>query len=172
MTLSLTAQEVIDLLDLEPLVAEGGFFRQTYVVRQHPDLGSADPQSTAILYLVTPDSFSSLHRLRSDEMFHFYLGDPCEMALCDRNGQLRRITMGHDIRGGHQVQQLVPAGSWQGLRLLDWGSFALLGTTMTPGFRAEEFELATPRDIEGFNRDVRDYLLPYLAPDSASPGTV
>jgi predicted cupin superfamily sugar epimerase len=172
MTLSVTAREVIDLLDLEPLTSEGGFFRQTYVVREHPELGSADPQATAILYLVTPDSFSSLHRLQSDEMFHFYLGDPCEMALCDRSGRLSRVTMGHDIRRGHQVQQLVPAGSWQGLRLHEGGAFALLGTTMTPGFRPDQFELATARDIAGFSQHVRECLLPYLAPDAASSGTL
>lgn len=163
MTLVLTAEAVIDLLELVPLPFEGGFFSQTYVVRGHPELGSADPQSSAILYLVTPGSFSALHRLRSDEIFHFYFGDPCELALCDREGTLTRITMGHDLRGGHVVQQLVPAGSWQGLRLHPGGTFALLGTTMTPGFRPDHFELASLQDIDGFAKNVHEFLVPYLA---------
>ncbi len=166
MTSSLTAQEVIDLLELEPLTFEGGYFRQTVEIRHHPELGSADPQATAIYYLVTPESFSVLHRLHADELFHFYVGDPCEMAICERGGRLAKVTLGQDIRHGHQVQYHVAAGSWQGIRLRPGGSFALMGTTMTPGFRRDGFEVARRHHIEGFEQEVRDYLLPFLAPDS------
>ncbi|HEV2066447.1 MAG TPA: cupin domain-containing protein [Thermomicrobiales bacterium] len=169
MTLLLTAEELIDLLDLEPLPIEGGFFRQTYVVHGHPELGSADPQVSAIFYLVTPEAYSALHRLRYDEMFHFYLGDPCSMIVCDQSGTLDRITLGHEVRDHQQVQQLVPAGSWQGLRLRDGGRFALLGTTMSPGFRPDAFELAAITDVDGFASDVRESLLPFLAPSRPAP---
>lgn len=157
----LSANEVISMLRLEPLTGEGGYFRQTWV---YTDSESGhDPVGTAIYYLVTPDSWSALHRLIFDEVFHFYLGDPCVMVTADGAGACERVRLGHDLRGGDRVQHVVPAGSWQGTQLAPGGEWALLGTTMAPGFRPEVFELADSSSLQAYPGDVQRQLRPYLA---------
>lgn len=135
----LTASELIALLDLKPLPQEGGFYRETYRSTQRLATGKA--AGTAIYYLLTPDTFSALHRLPTDEVYHFYLGDPVELLLLDSDGG-RLITLGSDLRTGQHPQFVVPAGCWQGSCLAEGGSVALLGTTMAPGFEFSDYEAA------------------------------
>lgn len=135
-THDLTAEAVIALLGLRPLEGEGGLYRETY--RQ--DGSEGFPAATAIYYLLTPDTFSELHRLPHDELYHFYLGDPVEQLQLGPDGSTVRRTLGTDIAGGMTLQALVPGGHWQGSRLRDGATFALMGTTMTPGFRFEDYE--------------------------------
>jgi len=144
----LTAEEIIELLDLQPLPVEGGYFRQTY---RSADSIPADALPgrfrrekllcTAIYYLLTadPDSFSALHRLPTDEIYHYYLGDPVEMLLLYPDGNSAVVRLGPDLRAGEQVQFVVPAGVWQGSRLAPGGGFALLGTTMAPGYAEGDY---------------------------------
>lgn len=131
----MTANEIKTLLQLELHPKEGGFFRRTFVSK----LRFAAPQGersagTAIYYLVEPDMFSEMHVLSSDEVFHFYLGDTVEMLQLWPGGESKLIRLGHDLAAGEQVQLLVPAGVWQGTRLIGQGKFALMGCTVTPGF--------------------------------------
>lgn len=142
------AQYLKDALGLKPLPEEGGFFVETYRAdsRLSPaclggDYDGERALSTAIYYLLTPDTFSAMHRLRSDEIFHFYLGDPVEMLQLHPNGRIEEIVLGNDIRARHRQQVLVPAGTWQGAVLVDGGSYALLGTTVAPAFEFADFEL-------------------------------
>lgn len=131
------------LLRLEPHPIEGGYYRQTYAspltlksergVRAH---------STAIYYLLEAGTFSEMHVLDSDEIFHFYLGDPVEMVQLFPDGTSRVFTMGTDLAEGQTVQLLVPAGVWQGMRLLEDGQVALLGCTVTPGFNYADYHNA------------------------------
>jgi uncharacterized protein len=155
-----SADEVIDLLGLAPLEGEGGLFRETW--SSTGPGGCPDPIGTAILYLVTPDTWSALHRLAFDEVFHFYLGDPCEMVMAREGEGLRSVRLGPDLRAGDAVQHVVPAGWWQGTQLAPGGSWALLGTTMAPGFRPEAFELATPVALNGFLAEDRERLRRWL----------
>lgn len=143
----ITAETVKSLLNLEPHPEEGGYFRETY--RSYHTLsqdmlpeGSAEPRSlaTAIYYLLTPDTFSALHRLPADEVFHFYLGDPVVMLQLLPDGSGRTITLGTDISDGMQPQVIVKQGVWQGSRLRAGGEYALLGTTMSPGFEPCDYE--------------------------------
>jgi predicted cupin superfamily sugar epimerase len=144
-----TADELIRFLHLEPLPREGGWYCETHRsslqlpasalgTRYHATRSAA----TAIYYLLTPDTFSALHRLPTDEVFHFYLGDPIEMLQLgpDAADGGRIVTLGPDILAGQQVQTVVPAGVWQGSRLRPGGAFALLGTTMAPGFDFADYE--------------------------------
>ncbi len=156
----MTADDIIALLGLEPLPGEGGFYRQTWSSRGTE--GSPDPLGTAIYYLVTPDSWSALHRLTLDEVFHVYLGDPCEMVMLSNTGELVEVRLGADIAAGEKVQHVVPAGWWQGTRLADGGSWALLGTTMAPGFRPDVFELASEAVLDSVEDDVRRRLMQFL----------
>jgi len=118
------------LLDLEPLRPEGGFFRETY----------RSPRSSAIYYLLTPEAASRLHRLPHDEIWHFYLGDPVEMLHLRSDGTGERLTLGTALESGQRPQVLAPAGVWQGARLAAGGRWALMGTTMAPGFDGSGYE--------------------------------
>jgi hypothetical protein len=131
----MTADEIKSLLKLEPHPCEGCFFRQTYVAAERVEL-SRGPRSvgTAIYYLLEPGTFSEMHVLSSDEVFHFYLGDPVEMLQLYPDGSSAIFILGQDLKAGQQVQLVVPAGVWQGAQLVDGGKVALLGCTVTPGF--------------------------------------
>ena len=150
----LTAEEVRRLMKLEPLAAEGGLFREAYrsahrlpreaLSKCYPGERSL---STAIYYLLTPETFSAMHRLRGDEVYHFYLGDPVEMLKLKPDGSAEALLLGQDISGGMRLQQVVCGGTWQGSRLVPGGSFALMGTTMAPGFDPADFELGKREEL-------------------------
>ena len=141
--------DIARLLRLEPLPGEGGYFRQTWISPERIAggvLGGRYPRSmtagTAIYYLVTdaPDGFSALHRLPTDEVYHFYLGDPVEQLLLHPDGRSELVVLGHDLAAGQRVQHVARRDTWQGTRLCDGGRWALLGTTMAPGFDVLDYE--------------------------------
>lgn len=142
-----TAEELIAFLGLKPHPREGGFYRETYrsADRFEASLlpsryGTERSAGTAIYYLLTKDTFSALHRLRTDEVFHFYLGDPVEMLQLLPDGTGRLITLGHDLFAAQSPQVVVPRGVWQGSSLKKGGAFALLGATVAPGFDFADYE--------------------------------
>lgn len=151
-----SAEILIKHLGLQPLPVEGGWFRETWRADETvpasvlpPRYTSARAVGSAIYYLLTsaPDSFSALHRLAGDEVYHFYLGDPVEMLLFSPQGETQRIVLGQDVLGGQHVQYVVPRGVWQGSRLITGGRFALLGTTMAPAFDAQDFEAGSREEL-------------------------
>ena len=139
-----TADEIIALLKLEPLPHEGGFFRQTYVSAQ--TLPGGRTAGTAIYFLITPDDFSALHLLKTDEVWHFYAGDPVEhITLDDRSGDGEKNLLGTDFAAGQRPQLSVPGNCWQGARLAPGRrvhGWTLLGCTMAPGWLADECSMA------------------------------
>ena len=143
----LSAEDVIAHLGLRPLEGEGGLYRETYRLVGAGDTGA--PVATAIYYLLTPDTFSELHRLPHDELYHFYLGDPVDLLRLGPDGAIERRTLGSDLLAGMEVQVVVPGGHWQGSRLRVGGRFALMGTTMTPGFRFEDYERGDRARLQG-----------------------
>ena len=127
---------------------EGGFFRRTYTSAATVELPrGVRTQSTAIYYLLDAGTFSEMHVLDSDEMFHFYLGDPVEMLQLFPDGRSALLTLGQDLEAGQQVQVLVPAGVWQGSRLVGDGKVALLGCTVTPGFDFADYHSASYAEL-------------------------
>jgi predicted cupin superfamily sugar epimerase len=131
----MTADEIKALLSLTPHPVEGGWFRRTYTSPGSVELQrGVRAQGTAIYYLLEPGTFSELHVLDSDEIFHFYLGDPVEMLQLYPDGRSEVFTLGRDLMADQQVQLVVPAGVWQGTRLVGDGKVALLGCNVTPGF--------------------------------------
>jgi predicted cupin superfamily sugar epimerase len=129
------ADEIKRLLNLEPHPIEGGFFRRTYTSPGTVELPrGVRHHGTAIYYLLEPGTFSEMHVLDSDEVFHFYLGDPVEMLQLHADGSSAVFTLGPDLSNGQHVQLMVPAGVWQGTRLVGDGKVALLGCTVVPGF--------------------------------------
>lgn len=145
----MNASEIIKKMDLKPLPEEGGYFRETYrsdadqIEAKHFGIDAQTKRSisTAIYYLVTPESFSALHKVKSDEVFHFYGGDPAEMIQIDEAGNLKRFTLGQDIVNGETPQIVVRRGVWQALRLKEGGKWSLMGATVAPGFEFEDFEV-------------------------------
>lgn len=131
----MTADELKTILKLAPHPVEGGWFRQTYKSKATVETPAGTRAvGTAIYYLLEPGTFSEMHVLTSDEVFHFYHGDPVEMLQLWPDGRAVVATLGPEIAAGQQVQLLVPAGVWQGTRLLPGGKVALLGCTVAPGF--------------------------------------
>lgn len=142
----MTVREIINNLRLEPLPGEGGYYRETW--RAAHKLSAACMPSgfvgehcleTCIYYLITPESFSQMHKLPGTEIWHFYLGDPAEQLQITPDGKVENIILGSHITKGQQLQVVVPANTWQGTRLREGGKFALFGTTMTPGFEFSDF---------------------------------
>jgi predicted cupin superfamily sugar epimerase len=143
--------ELIRHLKLEPLPIEGGYFRQTWVADETvsiPRYQSSRAAGSAIFYLLTsePDCFSAIHQLSTDEIYHFYAGDPVEMLVL-ADGAAKRVTLGHDVMHGQQVQYVVPRYVWQGSRLLPGGRFALMGTTKAPGFAPADCKFARREEL-------------------------
>ena len=143
----LTVEQIRDILELKPHPIEGGWFVRTYespfqVPKEAlpPAYSGGRHIGTAIYYLLTPETFSELHRLPGDEIFHFYLGDAVELLELRPNGIGALIVLGQDIAAGMRPQHVVPGGVWQGSRLLPGGQYALLGTTMAPGFDYADYD--------------------------------
>jgi predicted cupin superfamily sugar epimerase len=138
---------IIAALGLVPHPKEGGYFRETYRAAEMlapPALGGryagARAVSTAIYYLLTPTTFSALHRLAGDEVFHFYAGDPVEQLRLFPDGRGEVVTIGNNLSSGMRPQTVVPRGVWQGARLVPGGRYALLGCTVAPGFDYADYE--------------------------------
>jgi uncharacterized protein len=144
----MTADEIKKLLKLEPHPVEGGFFRRTYTSPGTVALPrGVRAQGTAIYYLLEPGTFSEMHVLGSDEMFHFYLGDPVEMLQLLPDGRSSVVTLGPDLAARQQVQLVVEAGVWQGTRLMGDGKVALLGCTVTPGFDFADYRAGSAEEL-------------------------
>jgi uncharacterized protein len=137
----------IEKLQLEPH-PEGGYFRQTYrsevvIAREALPAGfsRARAVSTAIYFLLEGENFSAFHRLRSDEVWHFYAGEPLLVHVIDAEGKDSRILLGRDPDAGEVLQAVVRAGCWFASHVADWRSFAVVGCTVAPGFDFEDFEM-------------------------------
>lgn len=144
------AQYWIDKLDLEPHV-EGGYFKETY--RSHESIDKyalperfRDDRSfcTAIYFLLHNNDFSAFHRIKQDELWHFYIGDPLIIHIIDQRGNYSQIKLGMSLDDGEVFQAMVQHGSWFGANLKVPDSFALVGCTVAPGFNVEDLEIAQP----------------------------
>ena len=140
----MNAAELVRQLELVPH-PEGGYFRETYRASESVAPGALPRRfggerslSTAIYFLLEAGQCSHLHRIRSDEVWHFYAGDPLEVVEIDAAGSLRVTKLGADLL----YQHTVPAGSWFGAAPAEGSRFSLVGCTVAPGFDFADFELA------------------------------
>lgn len=152
---SFTAADVIRLLDLAPLPVEGGYYRETYTGELQlpanllgPEIGSNRSVSSVIYYLLTVDSKSRLHRLVTDEMWHFYLGDPVHLFVFRSDDDYTKIELGQNIAQGQSVQAVVPARSWFGARLRPGGEWALMACSLAPAFSEEDFSMPDAAEFD------------------------
>jgi uncharacterized protein len=144
----LNAQYWIKHLGLSPH-PEGGHYSATY--KSHltiaatalpPNFHGSRSASTAIYFLLTGSDFSALHRLASDELWHFYAGNCLVVYAIDPEGKLSELHLGDRPEAGESFQAAMKAGNWFGARLKDGDGFALVGCTVAPGFEFADFESA------------------------------
>jgi predicted cupin superfamily sugar epimerase len=151
----MTAEEVKKILGLQPHPREGGWFVRTWeseelVAASCFDEGRYDGArrtSTAIYYLLEPGTFSEMHVLESDEIFHHYMGGAVEMLQLFADGSSSRVVIGKDLETGERPQHVVRHGVWQGSRLLVQEGWALLGCTVSPGFEFVDYKDATADEL-------------------------
>ena len=146
----MTADQLIDLLDLKPH-PEGGYFKETYrssgqILKSNN--GQTDRSfSTAIYYMLVPGTCSKFHKLSSDEIFHFYLGDPVTWVLLGARGGKKKVVMGSGLGQGQELQLVIPAGTWFGGYLNEGGHYALMGTTVAPGFEFSDLVMGRREEL-------------------------
>lgn len=128
---------------------EGGWYRRTYESAENlpptalPDrFSGARPIATAIYYLLESGSFSALHRIKSDEIWNFYVGSPLRLTVLSSDGRIEERTLGDKSAAAVSFQTVVPAECWFGAEVVETGSFSLVGCVVAPGFDFEDFELA------------------------------
>jgi predicted cupin superfamily sugar epimerase len=133
---------------------EGGYFRQTYrsevsIAQEALPAGFAGARaaSTAIYFLLEGENFSAFHRLRSDEVWHFYAGDPLVVHVIEPEGNYSSILLGCDLEAGQVLQGVVRAGCWFASHVADWNSFSVVGCTVAPGFDFDDFELGKRAEL-------------------------
>lgn len=164
----MTADEVKQILQLEPLRMEGGFYRETYRSRWmiSPDylpegMRGMHSIGTAIYFMITPESFSRLHRVPGSEIFHFYAGDPVTMLQLLPDGSHQTLTIGNDLAAGARPQIVVRGNVWQGSKLAPGGKWALLGTTMSPGFSQSDYEAGVREQLIAQYPEAADLIRDY-----------
>lgn len=119
---------------------EGGYFRETYRA-EGVIPGTGRNFSTAVYYLLAAGQRSRLHRLKSDELWHFYLGGPLAVEQLFPDGRTETVLLGQDAAAGQRLQHAVPAGCWFGAWPAEGTAFSLVGCTVAPGFDFADFEL-------------------------------
>ena len=159
MTSPLNADDIRDLLRLEPH-ATCGFVRLTFTSTRSIPPGAlaapfADerPLGSALYFMVTPCTPVRLHRIRNDQLYHYYLGDPLEVFLLHAKGGAERIVVGPDLRNGHRVQLLIPGDTFHTARLLGGGWF-LGASTEWPGVAPSDVETGTVDELAAKHPDV------------------
>lgn len=156
------ADEWIRALRLAPH-PEGGFYRETYraeegiaasgLPKRYPGRRSF---STSIYFLLKEGEPSRFHRLRSDEVWHFYEGGPLRLYVLKKGGRREAINLGPDREGGGTFQAVVKRGFWFAAEVLPGGRFSLVGCTIAPGFDFADFELGDrARLLKRFPREKR-----------------
>jgi len=155
MTGDMTADEIRELLALEPN-ATCGFVRVTFVSQQSIAAGGlpapfADerPLGSALYFMVTPGAPVRLHRIRNDQLYHYYLGDPLEVFLLHADGSSDRIVVGPDLRGGERVQLLIPGNTFHTARVIGRRRWFLGASTEWPGVVPIDVEIGNLDELAG-----------------------
>ena len=153
MTPEISIHEIAVMLKMQPH-PEGGYFKETYrseLVISHealtPHFPAARNICTAIYFLIGAGEFSAFHRIRSDEIWHFYAGDPLHVHEIKQDGTYRIIQLGHHFEKGEEPQAVVAAHSWFASECAIANGWSLVGCTVAPGFDFEDFELANKEEL-------------------------
>ena len=140
-------EKLVKNLDLLPH-PEGGFYKEVYrsenMIPQNALKGFSGDRSfcTSIYFLLTSENFSAFHRIKQDEIWHFYEGSPLFVHVIDENGNYTRHTVGMNLEKGELPQLVVPAGCWFASSVKEEKNYSFVGCTVAPGFDFDDFELA------------------------------
>ena len=155
---------MIEKFDLKPH-PEGGWYCQTYKSNEHikasvlPQRFKGDRSfSTAIYFLLEAENFSAFHRIKSDECWHFYAGNPLLLYIINHKGNLDIITLGNDFEKDQQFQHVVPSGCWFASRPAPGSEYCFVGCTVSPGFEFDDFELADVNKLSSLYPEHKDLI--------------
>ncbi|PWU01404.1 MAG: hypothetical protein C5B52_07395 [Bacteroidetes bacterium] len=146
--MTLNASYFIDYYGLQAH-PEGGYYKENYRSEEMINeeclpirFRESRCFSTAIYYLLEAGQVSAFHRIKSDELWHFYHGSPLNIYVIFENGEFELIRLGNSPGKGEVFQANVPAGSWFAAQPNDENGFSLVGCTVAPGFDYDDFEMA------------------------------
>lgn len=133
---------------------EGGWYSEVYrspfILRKEQLPASFDGDRnicTHIYFLLEKNSFSAFHRIKSDELWHFYAGDPLIIYEIDELGKMKEHLLGNDIENGQSLFSIIKGGNWFASKVADGGEYGLAGCTVAPGFDFNDFEMAARKDL-------------------------
>ena len=145
------AQYLREKLDLSELPGEGGYYKETYrsdkTIILPSETDGERSISTSIYYLLDGTQFSAFHRLKSDEIWHFYIGSSITLYIINKMENLSEVKLGSNIEKGELFQIQVRAESWFAATVNDISSYALIGCTVSPGFDYLDFELGDRKKL-------------------------
>lgn len=161
----MTSDLLIEKFQLVPLPIEGGLFHRYYSAAETISATALPTRYThsklfsgAICYMHTPATRSLLHRLKTDEIYHFYSGAPVALVLLYPDASHRVVILGQDYAAGQVPFFAVPRGVWQGSCLLGDGDWALMGTTMAPAYDDDDFELGDRAQLLESHPKAREWI--------------
>ena len=137
----------VERLGMQPH-PEGGWYKETYrsngAIRQSAlgEFNGDRSYATGIYFILTKENFSAFHRIKSDEMWHFYDGDGLAVHELKPNGSYIKHQLGLNLDSEQQPQFVISANSWFASVVVQNGSWCLVGCTVSPGFDFQDFELA------------------------------
>jgi predicted cupin superfamily sugar epimerase len=166
----LTAADVARLLDLEPN-ATCGSVRVTFMSKERIAPGglpapfqAGRPKGSALYFMLTPQEPVKLHRIRNDQLYHYYLGDPIEVLMLLTDGTTQQHIVGPDLRAGHTVQLFIPGNTFHTARVTGTGKWFLGGSTEWPGVEPQDVELGKAAELAkqypGVAEQIRSWPLP------------
>ena len=161
---NLTADEVRRLLNLQPH-ATCGFVRVTFISEKRvapgglpPPFAEGRPVGSALYFMVTPDRPVRLHRIRNDQLYHYYLGDPIEVLMLHADGTSKRVIVGPDLRGEQRVQLLIPGNTFHTARVIGRRRWFLGASTEWPGVEPADVEMGDINALAAKYPDVAEDL--------------
>ena len=148
-----TIESIVEALGLQAH-PEGGFYKETYRSKgsiSKEELGGdykgSRNYSTSIYFLLTSENFSAFHKIKQDEIWHFYDGSPIRLHMIDPLGNYSMQLIGRDLGNGELPQFIVPGGYWFASEVSESDSFSFTGCTVAPGFSFEDFELPSRNEL-------------------------
>lgn len=154
------SKELISAFGLEPH-PEGGYYKETYRSAEKMTTrgGASRPISTGILFLLPEGQKSRLHRIKSDELWHFHLGGPLRLTQIAPEGAVTEVVLGPDFRNGQRLQHVVPARHWFGAAPEPGAGFCFVGCTVAPGFDFDDFDLGPRATLLARFPDAKDIIV-------------
>jgi predicted cupin superfamily sugar epimerase len=159
-----TIDKIISKLELKPH-PEGGYFKETYrsfgEIKEESlgtDYRGKRNYSTCIYFLLTSDKFSAFHRIKQDEIWHFYDGSPISLHTISESGVHTVTIIGRDLLNGETPQFVVPGGYWFAAEVINKNSYSLVGCTVSPGFSFDDFELESRKQLTSLFPDKKEVI--------------